>query len=77
MVVVFLTRPRDTGCLSKPGGLKKRKHSSLFSTQLVSVFVPFFKDMCNGYKLYPIMVANLPICCNITLPVMVVMQSDV
>jgi hypothetical protein len=60
MVVIFVARPRDTGCVSKPGELKRRKYSSLFSTQL-----------------YPINVANLPNCCNITLSVMVAMQSDV
>jgi hypothetical protein len=47
-------------CLSKPGGLKRRKYRSTFSTQL-----------------YPISVANLPICCNITLTVMVAIQSNV
>jgi hypothetical protein len=60
MVVIFVARPRDTDCGSKPGELKRRKYSSLFSTQL-----------------YPINVANLPSCCNITLTVMVAMHSDV
>jgi hypothetical protein len=60
MVVIFVARPRDTGRLSKPGGLKRGKYSSLFSTQL-----------------YPINVANLPKCCNITLTVMVALQGDV
>jgi hypothetical protein len=59
-VVIFVTRPNDTGCLSKPKGPKMRKHSSLFSTQL-----------------YTTNVANLRNCCNITLTVMVAMQSDV
>jgi len=60
MVVIFVTRQRDTGCLSKPKGPKLRKYSSLFSTQL-----------------YPPNVANFLNCCNITLTVMVAMQSDV
>jgi hypothetical protein len=60
MFVIFVARPRDTGCLSQRGGLKRRKYSSLFST-----------------RLFPIYVANLPISCNITLTVMVAIQSNV
>jgi hypothetical protein len=30
IVVIFVTRPHDTGCLSKRGRLKRRKYSSLF-----------------------------------------------
>ena len=56
----FVTRPHDTGCLSKPKRPKMRKYSLLFSTQL-----------------YASNVANLPNCCNITLTVMVAMQSEV
>jgi len=60
MVVIFVTRPHDTGCLSKQKGPKMRKYNLLFSTQF-----------------YPPNVANLPNYCNITLTVMVAMQSDV
>jgi hypothetical protein len=59
-VCIFVTRRRDTRCLSKPKGQKLRKYSSLFSTQL-----------------YTPNVANHQNCCNITLTVIVAMQSDV
>jgi hypothetical protein len=47
MGFIFVTRPRDTGCVSKPGGLKRRKYSSLFSTQLHPKNVANLPNCCN------------------------------
>jgi hypothetical protein len=46
MVVIFVNSRRDTGCLSKPGGLKRGKYSSLFSAQLFPINVANLPISC-------------------------------
>jgi hypothetical protein len=43
MVVIFVTRQRDTGSLSKTKGPKMRKYRSLFSAQLNPTNLPNFR----------------------------------
>jgi len=47
MVVIFVTRPLDTGSLSKAKGPMKRKYSSLFSTQFSAINFANFSNYCN------------------------------
>lgn len=46
MVSIFVTRQRDTGCLSKLEAPKRRKYSSLFSTQLYPINVANPPNCC-------------------------------
>jgi len=46
MAFIFVTRQRDTGCLSELGAPKRRKYSSLFSTQLYTINVANLPNCC-------------------------------
>ena len=47
MVVTFVTRPHETGCLFKQKGPEMRKYSSLFSIQLYPFNVASLPNCCN------------------------------